>query len=112
MCCARFLARVAACVRVACSGKFSLWAANAYFVTLKTLIDEMAAPLNVETAVALVEGAARVLLRTPETRTRMDNMLEVCVCVGGGPGLGLGGGAGWTAVPPRSHVRRTCPMAR
>jgi hypothetical protein len=40
--------------------------------------DAVQVGLNIDTAAALVEGAGRYLLRTPATRVRMENMLQVC----------------------------------
>jgi regulator of nonsense transcripts 2 len=47
-------------------------------MSLKALLDEFSG-LNIDTGVAVVEAAGAFLLRTPDTSTRMANMLEVRV---------------------------------
>ncbi len=58
------------------AGKFKLYPPGSFFVALKGLLDDFTG-LNVDMCVAMVEGAGRFLLRSQDTRTRMDNMLEV-----------------------------------
>ncbi|GIM12930.1 hypothetical protein Vretimale_16172 [Volvox reticuliferus] len=56
--------------------KFRLLPPGSFFSALKQLLDDFTGH-NIDTACALVEGAGRFMYRCPETRTRMENMLEV-----------------------------------
>ena len=59
------------------AGKFKVYPPGSLFVSLKQLLDDFAHH-NIDAACALVETAGRYLFRTPETKIRMENMLEVC----------------------------------
>ncbi|KAK9828252.1 hypothetical protein WJX74_005743 [Apatococcus lobatus] len=56
--------------------KFRCMPFGAFFVLLKSLLDDFAQS-NVETAATMVEAAGRFLYSLPETCIRMSNMLEV-----------------------------------
>jgi regulator of nonsense transcripts 2 len=45
------------------------------FSGLKGLLDDFVGP-NIDSACELVEAAGRFLIRLPETKSRMENMLE------------------------------------
>ncbi|GFR49425.1 hypothetical protein Agub_g11482, partial [Astrephomene gubernaculifera] len=64
---ARYLAELA---------KFRLLPPGAFFSALKQLLDDFTGH-NIDCACALVEGAGRFMYRCQETRTRMENMMEV-----------------------------------
>ena len=85
---ARYLAELA---------KFRLYPPGSFFVALKQLLDDFSHH-NIDAACTLVETAGRPLIRMPETKIRMENMIEVSRGGGGGQGgrneqQGMGGGS-------------------
>jgi regulator of nonsense transcripts 2 len=64
---ARYLAELA---------KFKCYPHGSFFVALKSLLDDFTHH-NIDAACAMVETAGRALIRTPESKVRMENMLEV-----------------------------------
>ena len=64
---ARYLAELA---------KFRLYPPGSFFVALKQLLDDFSHH-NIDAACTLVETAGRPLIRMPETKIRMENMIEV-----------------------------------
>lgn len=56
--------------------KFRLLPPGTFFSCLKRLLDDFSGH-NVEAAATLVEAAGRFMARNPDTKTRMENMLEV-----------------------------------
>ena len=64
---ARYLAELA---------KFKLYPPGSFFVALKQLLDDFSHH-NIDAACTLVETAGRPLIRMPESKVRMENMIEV-----------------------------------
>ena len=56
--------------------KFKLYPPGSFFVALKQLLDEFSHH-NIDAACTMVETAGRPLVRMPETKIRMENMVEV-----------------------------------
>lgn len=66
---ARYLAELA---------KFKCFPHGSFFVALKQLLDDFSHH-NIDACCAMVETAGRALIRTPESKVRMENMLEVMI---------------------------------
>ncbi|KAG2482394.1 hypothetical protein HYH03_018672 [Edaphochlamys debaryana] len=103
---ARYLAELA---------KFRLLPPGSFFSALKQLLDDFSGH-NIDSAAALVESAGRFMYRCPETRVRMENMLEVMMRLKNARNLDPRHGAliesAYFAVKPPSKAaaaRRTRP---
>jgi len=88
--------------------KFRLYPASALMNCLKGLLDEFSGP-NVDAAAALVECAGRFLRRSPESRVRAENLMEVMMRLKGVRHLdnrqaALVEGAFYAATAPKGGV--------